>query len=114
MARTNNLQLSPDTSLLTGAIPREPFAGVNNTTEATAVTTTYDRLFSCKKSMEAVMAKEKLGTDASKVTAKMLSDAYKKVGASVYSLLLFVPFLPSCNYVCLVVWFTFVFLCLVG
>lgn len=57
------------------------FVGVNKTTEATAKTTAYDRLFSCFKAIQALLVKEKLGDDVSKVTANMLADAYKKVSS---------------------------------
>ena len=54
------------------------FAGVNGVTGATAETTTYDRIFSTMKAMEAIMAGKGI-TDPSKVTAVMLANAYKKV-----------------------------------
>ncbi|CAB1105504.1 unnamed protein product [Ectocarpus sp. CCAP 1310/34] len=74
-----------DDAIMVNALARndvspEYIAGVNSTTGATAKTTTYDRIFSCKKALEAIMAAENLGNDASKVTARMLSDAYKKSG----------------------------------
>ena len=53
-------------------------AGVNSDMGATAETTTYDRIFSIMKAMEAIMAGKGI-TDPSKVTAVMLANAYKKV-----------------------------------
>ena len=41
-------------------------------------TTTYDRIFSTMKAMEAITAGKGI-TDPSKVTAVMLADAYRKV-----------------------------------
>ena len=64
-------------------------AGVNGVTGATAETTTYDRIFSTMKAMEAIMAGKGI-TDPIKVTAVMLANAYKKVWNEIVQ-----PFLAS-------------------
>ena len=64
-------------------------AGVNGVAGATAETTTYDRIVSTMKAMEAIMAGKGM-TDPSKVTAIMLANAYKKVWNEVVQ-----PFLAS-------------------
>ena len=53
-------------------------AGVNGVTGATAETTTYDRIFSTMKAMEAIITGKGI-TDPSKVTAIMLANAYRNV-----------------------------------
>ena len=64
--------------LKTARVVYVQLAGVNGVTGATAETTTYDRIFSTMKAMDAIMASKGIN-DPSKVTAVMLADAYRKV-----------------------------------
>lgn len=52
--------------------------GLHGVTGATAETTTYDRIFSTMKAMQAIMVNRNLN-DPSKVTATMLAAAFEKV-----------------------------------
>ena len=56
-------------------------SGVNGMTGATAETTTYDRIFSTMKSIEAIMTARGLA-DPTKVTATMLAEACKMVSTT--------------------------------
>ncbi|CAN0511983.1 unnamed protein product, partial [Laminaria digitata] len=53
--------------------------GLNGVTGATAETTTYDRIFSTMKAIQAIMANRNLN-DPTKVTATMLAAAFEKGG----------------------------------
>lgn len=56
---------------------------MNTVTGVLAETTTYDRIFSTIKAMEAIMSTKKL-TDAAKVTAGMLAEAYRLVSIHIF------------------------------
>lgn len=56
---------------------------MNTVTGVLAETTTYDRIFSTIKAMEAIMSTKRL-TDAAKVTAGMLAEAYRLVSIHLF------------------------------
>ena len=65
---------------------------MNTVTGVLAETTTYDRIFSTIKAMEAIMSTKRL-TDAAKVTAGMLAEAYRLVGIYIF----FLPTVRHCK-----------------